>query len=133
MLVEGISPKNERLRPVTASSTVAELQAVIKNGLTITARQPKNSTEMDQSIQLLHRALEREPSQAFWCKQLGVSRSALAVAKLRGRLSPSLAGNLCRLLNLEDELEHWVAIAGLEAEPPTYARSKIQSLLRTIA
>jgi len=80
--------------------------------------------EHRQSIQLLHKALAREPSQAFWCKQLGVSRSALAVAKMRGRLSPSIAGNLARLL-AEPELEQWVAIAGLEAEPDSYGKAKI--------
>ena len=83
---------------------------------------------MTSSIQLLYRALAINPSQTFWCQQLGVSRSALAVAKTRGRLSPSIAGNFCRLLG-EPNAAHWIAIAGLEAEPATHARTKALHLL----
>lgn len=81
---------------------------------------------METTIQLLEKALKREPSQKFWCEQLQMSRSALAVSKVRQRLSPTIAGNLARLLG-EDE-GYWVAIAALEAEPDTYGRAKLMSM-----
>lgn len=68
-------------------------------------------------------------SAAEWCKQLGVNRTALHVAKARGRLSPTIAGNLARLMG-EDETT-WIAIAAMEAEPDTYGKAKImQNLLQ---
>ena len=64
-----------------------------------------------------------EMSTAEWCKQLGVNRTALHVAKARGRLSPTIAGNLARLLG--DDSKEWIAIAALEGEPESYGKQKI--------
>lgn len=80
-------------------------------------------------MQLLHRALAQHDSAEHWAQQLGMSKSALGVAKHRGRLSPTTAGNLARLLG--EPVEHWIAVAALEAEPNTYGRRKLQTMLET--
>lgn len=64
---------------------------------------------------------------AEWCRQLQVNRTALAVSRARGRLSPTVAGNLARLLG--EPVEKWVAIAALEAEPETYGQQKLMSMI----
>ena len=46
---------------------------------------------------------------------------------MRGRLSTTMAGNLGRLLG-EKDIEQWVALAGLEAEPESYAKSRVLRL-----
>ncbi|MEY4882429.1 MAG: hypothetical protein RIS34_283 [Pseudomonadota bacterium] len=70
---------------------------------------------MQTTMDLYSRALEIKPSAKFWCDELGVSRNTLAVAKTRGRLSPTIAGGLA--MKLGEDAGHWVAIAALEAEP----------------
>ena len=81
---------------------------------------------MRTTMELLERALKTEGmSAAEWCRQLGINRTGLAVARARGRLSPTVAGNLARLLG-EDE-ERWIAIAAIEGEPESYGKQKIIS------
>lgn len=82
---------------------------------------------MQSTMQLLHQALALNPKQSFWSEQLQTSKHAIAVAKLRGRLSPVIAGNLARLLG--EDIQKWVAIAALEAEPESYGKRKILSTL----
>jgi plasmid maintenance system antidote protein VapI len=83
---------------------------------------------MDSTMDLLNRALtERELSQTEWCRELQVNRTALAVAKMRGRLSPTLAGNVARLMG--EDVEHWITIAALEAEPDSKGK---QTLVRKL-
>ncbi len=89
-----------------------------------------HTSEPDKSLQLLHKALNQEPSQAFWCKQLGVSRTTLSVAQIRGRLTPIVAADLARLLG--ESIEHWTTVAALEAQPPSHKVAKLQGMLRTI-
>jgi len=86
--------------------------------------------KQDSSLQLLEKALKVDPSQAYWCKQLQVSRTTLSVAKIRGRLSPIVAADLARLLG--ENIEHWTTVAVLESEPPSYKVNKLRSLLHAI-
>ena len=81
---------------------------------------------MDSSLSLLDKALTEHPA-AFWCRELKLSRNTLATAKLRGRLSPTVAGNLARLLG--EPIEHWITVAALEAEPASYARDKLKGMI----
>lgn len=81
-----------------------------------------SSYELKTTMELLDEALSRN-SGAFWCEQLGVNRTALAVARARGRLSPTIAGNLARLMGMD--MERWIAIAAIEGEPNTYGKAKI--------
>lgn len=80
------------------------------------------NSEINTTMDLLTEALARNTG-AFWCEQLGVNRTALAVARARGRLSPTLAGNLARLMGMD--MERWIAIAAIEGEPNTYGKAKI--------
>ncbi len=82
---------------------------------------------METTMDLLDRALAQGMTKAQWCRNLDINRTALNVAQIRGRLSPTVAGNLARLLG-EDE-EKWIAIAALEAEPDSYAKSKLLTRL----
>jgi hypothetical protein len=70
---------------------------------------------MQTTMDLLSKALEKQPSAYAWCKELGLSKSTLAVAKHRGRLAPSVAGGLA--MKLGESPAEWIAIAALEAEP----------------
>lgn len=75
---------------------------------------------MDSTLTLLDKALAMNTNASEWCRQLEVSRTALAVARSRGRLSPTIAGNLARLMG--EPVEHWIAVAALEAEPESKAK-----------
>lgn len=68
-----------------------------------------------KTLDLLERALAINPSPKAWCDELKVARSALNVARLRGRLSPALAGGLA--IKLGENPTQWIAVAALEAEP----------------
>lgn len=80
---------------------------------------------MPATLELLDKALEVNPSGAFWCKEMHVARTTLSQARTRGRLSPTVAGNLALLLGGDER--YWVAIAGLEAEPDTDLRDTLLS------
>lgn len=69
---------------------------------------------MLRSIELLDRALAQK-SAAQWSRDLYLTEAALSMARRRGRLSPTLAGNLALRLGLD--AARWIAIAALEAEP----------------
>ena len=87
---------------------------------------------MDHSIDLLDEALTVNPNQSHWARALGLQRNAISTMKARQRISPSIAGNLAYILGKpRDEIQRWMAIAGLEAETQhPLARSKAMELLR---
>lgn len=70
---------------------------------------------MQNTMELLNKALTVQPSAKAWCDKLGLSRNTLAVGKIRGRLSPAIAG--CIAIELGENPEQWIAVAALEAEP----------------
>lgn len=70
---------------------------------------------MQTTMDLLSKALALQPSAYAWCNDLGLSKSTIAVAKTRGRLSPVVAGGIA--MKLGEDPEHWIAVAALEAEP----------------
>ena len=70
---------------------------------------------MQTTMDLFEKAMKFQPSAEAWCRELGLSRSALAVAKHRGRLAPAVAGGIA--MKLGENPTQWVAIAALEAEP----------------
>lgn len=79
---------------------------------------------MRTTMDLLDKALSTpNKTQTAWCKELQIGRTTLAVARIRGRLSPTIAGNLARLLG--EPIEHWIAVAALESEPDTPARTTL--------
>jgi hypothetical protein len=69
---------------------------------------------MTQTIELLDKALAQKTA-SEWARVFNVSPSAITNARARGRLSPTLAGNLA--IELGEDPGHWVEVAALEAEP----------------
>ena len=83
---------------------------------------------MESTMHLLNQALAKNPKQSWWCEQLNASRNTLAVAKIRGRLSPVIAGNLASFLG--EDVTHWIAIAAMEAEPDTPSKRRLENTLK---
>lgn len=69
---------------------------------------------MQTTKELLSKALEMKRA-TQWASDLNLTRQTIANAKRKGRLSPTLAGNIA--MNLGENPEHWIAVAALEAEP----------------
>lgn len=86
--------------------------------------------ETKTTMHLLHQALAQDPNASTWARHLGLSRAALSIARARGRLSPTVAGNLARLLG--EDVDKWVVIAALEAEPASYGLDKVRSMVRAL-
>lgn len=85
---------------------------------------------MPQStIALLEKALEAKHA-AAWARDLNVHESTFSQARKRGRLSPTLAGTIAQRLN--EDPEHWIAIAALEAEPATPLRERLIRAVRKL-
>jgi len=82
-----------------------------------------------QSIDLLHKAFEQEHSGAFWAQQLNVTRAAISLARVKGRLSPTLAAGLARLID-PARVPQWTALAAIEAEPDSYIKAKVHRPLQ---
>lgn len=89
---------------------------------------------MQTTMDLYEKALKFQPSAEAWCKDLGLSKSALAVAKHRGRLAPAVAGTLA--IKLGENPAQWIAIAALEAEPASplldYLKTKFEECRFTL-
>lgn len=83
---------------------------------------------MQTTMDLFAKALEFQPSAEAWCKELGLSKSALAVAKHRGRLAPAVAGGIA--IKLGENPTQWVAIAALEAEPESPLTAQLKARFR---
>ena len=82
---------------------------------------------MDASLTLLDRALSTR-RQNDLARHLGVSDATFSMAKRRGRLSPTLAGVLADELN--EDVEHWIAVAALEAESETPLLERLKARTR---
>lgn len=68
---------------------------------------------MQSTMNLLDAALAQKPA-ARWTEELRLSRGALSAAKVRGHLSPAIAGALADKLG--DDPQKWIVIAALESE-----------------
>lgn len=77
---------------------------------------------MQNTMTLLDRALQVEPA-PYWHNQLKLSRSALHNARLRGHLSPALAGGLAKLMG--EPVEKWICIAALESEKDSAVKTML--------
>jgi hypothetical protein len=85
---------------------------------------------MGKTMELLNRALEMQPSAEQWCKELKLSRSALAVAKHRGRLAPGVAGAIA--IKLGENPIQWIATAAMEAEPESPIKDRLLKQLTSL-
>ncbi|WP_341916431.1 hypothetical protein [Polaromonas sp. YR568] len=68
---------------------------------------------MQNTLDLLKKATEEQPL-PYWTKKLELSKNTLSTSKIRGHLSPAIAGRLAEFL--EEDVEHWVMVAALESE-----------------
>jgi len=82
--------------------------------------------KMPSTIDLLNKALQKRTA-AQWCRHMNLARTTLSVAKVRGRLSPTLAGNLA--MEIGQNPIYWAAVAAAEAEPPGPLREKLEQVL----
>jgi plasmid maintenance system antidote protein VapI len=79
------------------------------------------------TLDILSRAVQDAGSSAILARALKVDQSTLAKARERGRVSPTLAGQLAQRLG--EDPTRWIALAALEAEPATIAREKLKRVL----
>lgn len=86
---------------------------------------------MRTTIELLDAAISKAESQAALCRELHISGATLTVARGRGRLSPTLAGQIAERIGAP--VEHWVAVAALEAAPRSRTTDHLRKVLQTIA
>ena len=78
---------------------------------------------MNTTMELFEKALTVKPA-ADWTRQFNLSTGALSLAKKAGRLSPVLAGNFA--IELGADVEHWIAVAALEANPNQDLLARLQ-------
>ena len=84
---------------------------------------------MYTTIDLLNRANDLIPSDAEWCRRLAISRTTLAVARVRGRLTPTVAGALAHAI--KEDPKHWIAVAALEAAPEGHLNQQLWNVIHS--
>ena len=82
---------------------------------------------MPTTIDLLTKALKQQ-SVSDWARTFNISPSAITNARTRGRLSPTLAGNLA--IKMNEDAEQWTAIAAVEAEPEGPLKNTLMEKLK---
>lgn len=84
---------------------------------------------MPSTMDLLAEAFALHPA-PYWTKTLSLARSTLHTARIRGHVSPAIAGALAEKLG--KDVKGWIVIAALESEKDsackTHLLSKIKSL-----
>ncbi|HXC40736.1 MAG TPA: hypothetical protein VN667_17505 [Burkholderiales bacterium] len=78
---------------------------------------------MQTTLNLLDAALGTGKSIADWTRDLKLSPNALYTAKLRGHLSPAIAGALAERLG--QDVRHWIVIAALESEKDSACKARM--------
>ena len=77
---------------------------------------------MKTTADLLNNALSKNPA-PYWTKKLKLARTTLATAKVRGRLSPAIAGALAE--ELGEDAAAWMVIAALEGERDSACKTRM--------
>lgn len=77
---------------------------------------------MQTTMNLLDAALNVQTA-TDWCRELGLARNALSVAKTRGHISPAIAGAIAERLN--EDVDRWIAIAALESEKDSACKQRM--------
>jgi DNA-binding Xre family transcriptional regulator len=86
---------------------------------------------MRTTMELLDKALKKTGvSERALSQQLGLSASNLAVARVRGNVSPIVAGQLAELVG--EDLEHWMAVAVVESQPRSRVTDHFRKVLHAI-
>ena len=77
---------------------------------------------MKSTADLLQKALSKE-EMPYWTKKLGLARQTLHTAKVRGRLSPAIAGALAE--ELGEDAAAWMVVAALEGERESACKTRM--------
>lgn len=77
---------------------------------------------MQTTMNLLDAALEAKPIQE-WHKTLKLNRNAFHNARMRGHLSPAIAGALAE--ELGQPVKDWIVIAALESERDSACKARM--------
>jgi hypothetical protein len=77
---------------------------------------------MHTTLELLEKATSIQPI-PFWSKRLGLARQTLHNSRLRGHLSPAIAGALAEEMGAEPE--KWIVIAALESERDSACKKRM--------
>lgn len=77
---------------------------------------------MQTTLELLEKALSQQPA-PYWTQKLNLARTTLATAKVRGHLSPSIAGALAE--EMGEDYQKWFVIAALEGERDSACKSRM--------
>ena len=77
---------------------------------------------MQTTLDLLEKALSQQPA-PYWTQKLNLARTTLATAKVRGHLSPSIAGALAE--EMGEDAQKWLVIAALEGERDSACKSRM--------
>lgn len=77
---------------------------------------------MEKTAELLNKALSQE-DMPYWTKKLGLARQTLHTAKVRGHLSPAIAGALAE--ELGEDASKWMVIAALEGERESACKARM--------
>lgn len=77
---------------------------------------------MQTTLDLLEKALAQKPA-PYWTERLNLARTTLATAKVRGHLSPSIAGALAE--EMGEDAQKWLVIAALEGERESACKSRM--------
>lgn len=77
---------------------------------------------MQSTMNLLDAALEKYPA-PYWHQRLKLNRNALHNAKMRGHISPAIAGALAE--EMGENPEKWMVIAALESDKDSACKSRM--------
>ncbi|WP_311223474.1 MULTISPECIES: hypothetical protein [unclassified Acidovorax] len=77
---------------------------------------------MQTTMNLLEIALKQQPA-PYWHERLNLSRNALHNARLRGHISPAIAGALAE--ELGQDVKEWIVVAALESERDSACKTRM--------
>ncbi len=77
---------------------------------------------MNTTIDLLEMALKQHPA-PYWTAKLRLHRTTLNTSKMRGHLSPAIAGALAE--ELGEDAKKWIVVAALESERESACKARM--------
>lgn len=77
---------------------------------------------MQHTMNLLDEALAIQPA-PYWHEKLKLSRNALHNARMRGHISPAIAGALAK--ELGQDPKEWIVVAALESERDSACKTQM--------
>lgn len=77
---------------------------------------------MKNTMDLLESALSQHPA-PYWHARLCLSRNALHTAKMRGHISPAIAGALAE--EMGEDPKEWIIVAALESEKGSACKDRM--------